>query len=84
MKYVIFQDKTDALWPVVLPDHIAHSQVAVEGLRPVSAGFVDLEKSRVFGVSASLKLKSNPDDWILVDCLLAGSDAVLLLLNHGL
>jgi hypothetical protein len=39
MKYIIFKQK-DLLIPIIFDEHITHSQIKIEGAKPVSAGFV--------------------------------------------
>lgn len=63
MKYVIFQYK-QLIMPVIIPEHVTHKQVSVEGGMPISAGFFTIKKGVVkcFGESESLKLKSRPEE----------------------
>lgn len=44
MKYVIFREK-NMLHTVVFAEHTTHSQIKIEGAKPVSAGFVVQEKT---------------------------------------
>lgn len=60
MKYVIFEDKKSRLLhPVIFGEHTTHSEIKIEGCKPVSAGFFHLSKKTltVSGESESLKLK---------------------------
>lgn len=60
MKYVIFQGH-GLVHPVLFGDHTTHSQVKVDGTKPVSAGFVSFDKfnfPHCYGKSESLDLES--------------------------
>ena len=46
MKYIIFKEK-NMLHPVVFADHTTHSQIKIEGAKPVSAGFVMQDKTGI-------------------------------------
>lgn len=81
MKYVMFHSEHCALWPVVFPDHVAHSAVKVEGMHPIGAGFVNPQTGECFGKSDSLKLESHADDALWVGLLLTNRTAEMLLLN---
>ncbi len=81
MKYVMFKDQTGALWPVLFPEQVTHSDITVTGMQPVSAGFVDSRDGTCFGKSDSLKLAANPDDSVWVRFTLANHNSGLLLLN---
>lgn len=64
MKYVIFREK-NMLHPVVFADHTTHSQIKIEGAKPVSAGFVMQEKTgeiKCYGKSDSLNLTPGVND----------------------
>lgn len=63
MKYVIFKQK-QLLMPVIIPEHVTHSQIKIVGAKPISAGFFENESGIVntFGKSESLNLKSKPED----------------------
>lgn len=69
MKYIIFEDqKSGLLQPVIFGEHTTHSQVTIEGAKPVSAGFVNFDKKglSVFGESDSLNLGINERDRDLI------------------
>lgn len=69
MKYVIFEQK-DLLMPVIVPDHITHSQVKIEGATPVSAGFLAIKNGKVtevYGKSESMKLSPMTRDKDLLE-----------------
>ena len=68
MKYIIFKEK-NMLHPVVFADHITHSQVKIEGSKPVSAGFVVQEKTgniKCYGKSDSLNLIPGVNDEAII------------------
>lgn len=68
MKYVIFREK-NMLHPVVFADHTTHSQIKVEGVEPVSAGFVMQEKTgaiKCYGKSDSLNLTPGVNDEAII------------------
>lgn len=75
MKYIIFEQiKTGLKMPVIFPDHITHSSIAIEGTQPVSAGFCQLEVKNIIGIlpqiSVSLNLGPHPGDCELLISLL--------------
>ena len=67
MKYVIFREK-NMLHPVVFADHTTHSQIKVEGAKPVSAGFVMHDKTGIkcYGKSDSLNLTPGVNDEAII------------------
>ena len=68
MKYVIFREN-NMLHPVVFADHTTHSQIKIEGAKPVSAGFVVQEKTgsiKCYGKSDSLKLTPGVNDEAII------------------
>jgi len=70
MKYVIFKQKQ--LLPVIIPEHVTHSQIKIVGAKPISAGFFENESGIVntFGKSESLNLKSKPEDARIIESTL--------------
>lgn len=68
MKYVIFKHK-QLLMPVIIPEHVTHSQIKIVGAKPISAGFFENERGIVntFGKSESLNLKPKPEDARLIE-----------------
>nr|DAV64459.1 MAG TPA: hypothetical protein [Caudoviricetes sp.] len=71
MKYIVFeQDLTGLKMPVVFPDHITHSQIKIEGSRPVSAGFCQVGTEEIVTIephkSDSLNLAPMPGDRELI------------------
>lgn len=63
MKYIVFeQESTGLKMPVVFPDHVTHSQISIEGTRPVSAGFclVGTEELVTIGTGKSDSLNLAP------------------------
>lgn len=66
MKYIIFKDeKTGLTQPVMFGEHTTHSQVKIEGAKPVSAGFCHVSSGddlTITGASESLKLKPGEND----------------------
>jgi hypothetical protein len=65
MKYVIFKDTISGLiQPVLFGEHTTHSQIKLDGAKPVSAGFFSFEsgKMRIYGKSDSLKLEPQDND----------------------
>lgn len=67
MKYVVFeQESTGLKMPVIFPDHVTHSQVKIEGVKPVSAGFCLVGTDELVTVlpdeSESLQLGPVPGD----------------------
>ena len=68
MKYVIFREK-NMLHTVVFADHTTHSQIKIEGAKPVSAGFVVQEKTgsiKCYGKSDSLNLTPGVNDEAII------------------
>ena len=63
MKYVMFE-QDHFLHPIIFADHTTHSQIAVLGTKPRSAGFLMIKNGRVetYGKSDSLNLKPHPRD----------------------
>jgi hypothetical protein len=71
MKYIVFENqKTKWVNAVIFDDTLTHSQVTVEGARPISAGFVDPRSGKVSGRSETLNLSANQDDEMLVGATL--------------
>jgi len=73
MKYVIFEYNTFYM-PVIIPNHVTHSQVSVEDATPISAGFYTANgygEIKLHGKSDSLKLKPHPRDSKLIGGALA-------------
>lgn len=64
MKYVIFKDKNGTIMPVIIPDHVTHSQIQIKEAKAVSAGFFKFEKAEIvtYGESLSLNLKPCESD----------------------
>ena len=63
MKYIIFEGN-GLVHPVLFSDHTTHSQVSIEGAKPVAAGFVWFDKvgwPHCYGKSDSLNLKSREE-----------------------
>jgi len=83
MKYVIFEDARGARVPVLMGNHVVHSQVKVEGSRPIAAGEWKLAGGGVitYGESTSLKLKPRRSDARLIRLTLANADALLIMEN---
>jgi hypothetical protein len=81
MKYTVFQDtNTGVKYPVIFPDCVAHSQVVVEGLRAVSAGFVNPKTGECFDGSESLK--ADPSDSRLISAVLTNDIVMLDAINE--
>lgn len=72
LKYVIFQVAEGMPFqPVIMPEHVTHSAVSIEGAKPVSAGFFDVaEGCNPFGKSESLALSPHPRDAALLQATL--------------
>jgi hypothetical protein len=83
MKYVIFEDATGARFPVLMGNHVVHSQVNVEGCRPIAAGEWKLAGGRVitYGSSTSLNLKPRLTDAKMIMLTLANADSLLIMEN---
>ena len=82
----MFEDeKSHWRFPVLFPEHVTHSQMAMEGAKPVSGGFVNLKDFTVYGESKSLKMKSNPRDaeWIIATLANCSSSLIALNVNHA-
>lgn len=76
MKYIIFQFN-DLYMPVIIPQHVTHKQVEIDGAHPISAGFFRFKKNgtiTTYGESESLNLKPNLRDRELLQATLD---------NHG-
>jgi hypothetical protein len=69
MKYIMFQTEDGQHMPVMFPDRLVHADVArslerafvlgeMRGVKPVSAGFCDVEAVAMHGTSESLSLES--------------------------
>jgi hypothetical protein len=63
--------------PIMFPEHVAHSQVKVEGAEPISAGFISftplgLPKVDMSRGSDSLKLDPHERDQNLIECTFLG------------
>lgn len=70
MKYIIFKEK-NMLHPVVFADHTTHSQIKIEGAKPISAGFVMQDKTGIqgikcYGKSDSLNLTPGANDEAII------------------
>ena len=68
MKYIIFKEK-NMLHPVVFTDHTTHSQIKIEGAKPISAGFVMYGKTggiKCYGKSDSLNLTPGVNDEAII------------------
>lgn len=81
MKYVIFKYR-QLLMPVIIPQHVTHSQVKIDDAFPVSAGFFKINRiglCQVYGESESLKLKPAEGDEDLLNAVLndSGTSAFL-------
>lgn len=88
MKYIIFKEtKTNMLIPVIISDHSVHSQVKIEGCRPISAGFFHIEGTFVIKVileekkSVSLNMGPRPQDAELIRSVLYGFTNALIYLE---
>lgn len=83
MKYIIFKDeKTGLVQPVIFGEHTTHSQVKIEGAKPVSAGFCHLSAKgglSITGDSESLGLKPDTKDgaWLSMMLCDAGTSFFL-------
>lgn len=68
MKYVIFKYR-QLIMPVIIPDHITHSQIVIKEAEPISAGFFRQERGmvKVYGKSESLALEPGRDDARIID-----------------
>lgn len=70
MKYIIFEDdKTGLQQPVIFGDHTVHSQVKVERVHPVSAGFFMVDEDGIvstYGDSQALGLEPKDGDATLL------------------
>lgn len=80
MKYVMFEQtynnslvRTDLVrhMPIMFCESLTHSKVAeaieqisADPIYPVSAGFIDPNTLKTYGVSESMGLSSNPDDML--------------------
>jgi hypothetical protein len=82
MKYVVFEDPKTKWWfPVCFPDAVTHSMIKIEGLVPVSAGFVNVMSGECIGSSPSLKLKARREDKPYVIAVLTNNGTLLTQLN---
>lgn len=75
MKYVIFKHK-DLLMPVIIPDHVTHSQVKLEESEIVSAGFFKVDRFGLittYGNSESLKIGPREDDYKILEAVFSDS-----------
>ena len=69
MKYVVFLYKS-VYMPVVVPEHVTHSQIKILEAKPVSAGFFKVDTSlnvTVYGKSESLNLEPHARDKKLLE-----------------
>lgn len=77
MKYIIFKDnKTGLIQPVIFGEHTTHSQIMIEGAKPVSAGFCHLSSKgglSITGDSESLGLKPDDKDGAYLSMMLCGA-----------
>lgn len=73
MKYVIFKYRK-VFMPVIIPEHVTHSQIKVTGAKPVSAGFFSSGGGTVtvYGRSESLKLEPGERDPELLQSVVNG------------
>lgn len=74
MKYVVFEFAA-VYMPVIVPEHVIHSQIHLEKAKPVSAGFLHIDgfgTVHVHGESESLKLKPHPRDKQLLQNVIDG------------
>lgn len=73
MKYVIFK-RGSLFLPVIIPEHVTHSEVRIEGAIPVSAGFCHTDEFVIPVVgkegSDSLNLNPAPGDTSLLTAVL--------------
>ncbi len=81
MKYVMFENQSGALFPVLFPDHVTHDQIKLEGMQPVSAGFVHPGNGLVSGMSESLKLQSKIEDELWLKAALTNNGTQITMLN---
>ena len=72
MKYVVFQ-YAELYMPVIIPDHVTHSQISIEGATPISAGFFRENEglTSTYGKSESLNLVPHERDCRLLDMTLS-------------
>lgn len=74
MKYVVFK-KGDMMLPVIIPDHVTHAEVKMEGTELYSAGFFLLGTDEIVTVapdgSNSLGIGPQPGDRELIIGVLA-------------
>lgn len=77
MKYIIFKDeKTGLVQPVIFGEHTTHSQITIEGAKPISAGFFHLSSEgglSITGDSESLGLKPDDKDGVYLSMMLCGA-----------
>ena len=78
MKYIVFeQEGTGLRMPVLFPDHVTHSQIAIDGAKPVSAGFVLIGGDNIVTVfpdkSESLNMGPIQGDRELILATLSGA-----------
>jgi len=76
MKYIMYENKDGTKFPVVFSERLvhAHMDLAVphaarrgnQIIRPVSAGFVNLETFATYGESESMGLKSKKEDGLYI------------------
>ena len=81
MKYVMFRAKSGWLFPVLFPDHVAHSQVVLEECTPVSGGFVNPRTGECSGKASSYRLASRQADTPLVVATLVDNGSAFAALN---
>lgn len=75
MKYVVFK-YANLFMPVIIPEHVTHSQIKIEDAKPISAGFFHFKSGLlvVSGIgSESLKLKPHARDKSLLESVFAES-----------
>jgi hypothetical protein len=73
MKYIIFDD----IFPVIFNEAISHNSIIINGMRPTSAGFVNINSIenelsvKTYGESISLGISSKKEDKdIIINTLL--------------
>ena len=84
MKYVVF--KRGSLYlPVIVPEHVTHSEISIEGATPVSAGFCHTDRLVIPTVSEegseSLNLNPASNDTLLLTAALCNG-TISFFLDH--
>lgn len=77
-KYVIMSSPVHGEFPIIFPSSIKHSMIVKSikseypGISCTSAGFVDIVSNDIscYGSSTSLKIKSRPEDDIIIKVIL--------------